>query len=312
MSLTEHGIFDKMRAVGTPLKDWTVKINYGIKTGYNKAFIIDDSTRAKLIEADSKSREIIRPLLRGKDIRRFRTESSGQWLIDSHNGFGTVGPVDIQKYAAVKAHLDLYLPQLEKRGDKGKTPYNLRDCAYYEDFSKEKLLWIELVDRGRFTYDDTGVFCANTAYTLSGHSVKYLCAVLNSNLTTWFMNNTALTSGMGATRWIKTFVETIPVPMLSADEQSPFVRLVDRILEAKAADPDADTSELEEQIDWLVYDLYGLTDEETAAVSDYFWDGSLSEGEEDQALLRAMDEGDINDRVSLAEVREILRAPDEC
>ena len=312
MSLTEYSILDKLRTDGTPLKNWNVKINYGIKTGYNKAFIIDDSTRAKLIKADSKSSEIIKPLLRGKDIRRFRTEKSGQWLIDTHNGFGKVDPVDIQKYPAVKAHLDLYFPQLEKRGDQGKTPYNLRDCAYYEDFSLEKLLWIELVDRGRFTYDNTGVFCANTAYILSGHSVKYLCAVLNSNLTTWFMNNTALTSGMGATRWIKTFVETICVPKLTATKQRPFVRLVDRILEAKAADPNADTSELEEQIDWLVYDLYGLTDEETAAVADYFWDGSLTQEQEDHALLRAMEEGDINDRVSLAEVKEILRAPDEC
>ena len=266
MSLTDYSILDKLRTNGTPLKNWNVKINYGIKTGYNKAFIIDDLTRTKLIKADNKSSEIIRPLLRGKDIRRFKTEQSGRWLIDTHNGFGTVDSVDIQKYPAVKAHLDLYFPQLAKRGDKGKTPYNLRDCAYYEDFSKEKLLWIELVDRGRFTYDDTGVFCANTAYILSGHSVKYLCAVLNSNLTTWFMNNTALTSGMGATRWIKTFVEKIPVPELTATKQRPFVRLVDHILEAKAADPDSDTSELEEQINWMVYELYGLTNEETAAV----------------------------------------------
>ena len=117
---------------------------------------------------------------------------------------------------------------------------------------------------------------------------------------------------MGVARW-KTFtVERIPVPMLSADEQRPFVRLVDRILEAKADDPNADTSEMEEQIDWMVYDLYGLTDEETAAVADHFWDGSMTREKEDQALLRAMEEGDINDRVSLAEVREILRAPDEC
>ena len=78
-----------------------------------------------------------------------------------------------------------------------------------------------------------------------------------------------------------------------------------------AADPDADTSDLEEQIDWLVYDLYGLSNEETATVADYFWDGSMSEDEEDVALVRAMDEGDVNDRVSLAEVRENLRASDE-
>ena len=156
------------------------------------------------------------------------------------------------------------------------------------------------------------MFCMDTTFFMTGESVKYLCAVLNSTMVTWFIQNTALTSGMGVARW-KTFtVERIPVPKLSAEEQGLFVRLVDRILEAKAADPNADTRKLEEQIDWLVYDLYGLTDEDTAAVADYFWDGSLTQEQEDQALLRAMEAGDINDRVRLAEVREILRAPDEC
>ena len=262
MSLTEHGILYKMRTKGTPLKDWDVKINYGIKTGYNRAFIIDNSTRAKLVESDAKSAKIIKPVLRGKDIQRFRSKWAGQWLIDTHNRYGDVAAVDADSFPSVKTHLNNFFSSLEKRGDKGRTPYNLRDCAYYEDFSQEKLLWIELVDRGRFTYDNSGIFCANTAYILSGNSIKYLCAVLNSTLTTWFMNSTALTSGMGATRWIKSFVETIPTPKLTAAKQRPFVRLVDSILEAKAADSDADTSELELKIDRMVYDLYGLTEEE--------------------------------------------------
>ena len=231
---------------------------------------------------------------------------------DTHNGFGTVPAIDVNKYPAVKAHLNAHYPQLEKRGDKGKTPYNLRDCAYYEDFAKEKLLWIELVERGRFTYDDSGVFCANSAYILSGHSIKYLGALLNSTLVTWFMNNTALTSGMGATRWIKSFMETIPIPKLSSAKQRPFVRIVERILEAKTADPDADTGPVEWEIDRLVYDLYGLTEGEATAVERSLGLIHATDEEEDAALLRAMDEGDINDRVSLEEVLEILRAPDEC
>ena len=268
LSVKEHGILDKMRKVGTILKAWDVKINYGIKTGYNKAFFVDDATREKLIASDPKSAEIIRPVLRGKDIQRFRSEWTGQWLIDTHNGFGEVAPVNVDSYRAVKGHLDAYYPNLEKRGDKGNTPYNLRDCAYYREFGKEKLLWIELVDRGRFSYDDTGIFCANTAYMLSGHSIKYLCAILNSTLVTWFMNSTALTSGMGATRWIKSFVETIPIPKLDPDDQLPFVRLVDQILEAKSCDFQADITESEMMIDSLVCELYGLTDEEMSTVKD--------------------------------------------
>ena len=113
-------------------------------------------------------------------------------------------------------------------------------------------------------------------------------------------------------RWCLSHGETIPIPKVSAAKQRPLVRLVDRILAAKVTDPAAYTAELEEQIDWLVYDLYDLSNEETAAVADFFWDGTLTEEEEDQALLRAMEEADINDRVSLSEVLTTLRAPDEC
>ena len=189
---------------------------------------------------------------------------------------------------------------------------NPRD-SYLDAFAQEKLLWIELVDEGRFSYDNSGIFGEATTFMMTGGgSLKYLCAVLNSKLARWFLSQVAPTSGMGTLRWKKVYVENIPVPKPSAAKQQPFVRLVDRVLDAKAADPNADTSELEEQIDWLVYDLYGLTDEETAAVADYFWDGSLTQEQEDRALLRAMEAGDINDRVNLAEVTEILRAPDEC
>ena len=268
LSITEHGILDKMRLKGTALKEWDVSINYGIKTGFNKAFIIDDVTYAKLIASDAKSANIIKPVLRGKDIRRFRSERGGQWLIDTHNGYGGVAPVDVNDYPAIKAHLDMFYPSLEKRGDKGRTPYNLRDCAYYEDFAKEKLLWIELVEHGRFTFDDSGIFCANTAYMLSGQSIKYLCALLNSNLVTWYMKSTALTSGMGATRWIKSFVETIPLPRIPDEEQQPFVRLVDCILEDKSVESKVATPDPEGQINGLVYELYGLTNEEISMVEE--------------------------------------------
>ena len=266
LSHTEHGIMDKMRARGTPLKDWDVNINYGIKTGYNKAFIIDGKTKDALVAADSKSAEIIKPVLRGKDIRRFRTEASGQWLIDTHNGFGTVPAIDVNKYPAVKAHLNAYYPQLEKRGDKGKTPYNLRNCTYHEEFTKEKLFWMDMSPEGRFAYSNQEVYCNDKAYMVTGEDLKFLCVVLNSSLVGWMVSNTALTTGMGVTQWKKFVVERIPIPKLSAAKQRPFVRLVDRILEAKTADPDADTEPLEWEIDRLVYDLYGLTEGEREAV----------------------------------------------
>ena len=113
-------------------------------------------------------------------------------------------------------------------------------------------------------------------------------------------------------RWCLFHGEIIPIPNVSAAKQRPLVNLVDRILAAKVIDPAADAAELEEQIDWLVFDLYNLTNEETAAVAGFFRDGTLTDEEEDQALLRAMEEADINDRVSLSEVLTTLRAPDDC
>ena len=312
MSLTEHGILDKMRAKGTPLKDWDISIYRGILTGYNKAFIIDSKTKEALIAKDPKSAEIIKPVLRGSDIQRYQAKWAKLYLIDTHNGFGGVPAVKVDNYPSVKAHLDSSYAQLEKRQDKGNTPYNLRSCAYHEEFTKEKLIWIDLTEQGRFAFDDRSMFCIDTTFMLVGSPVKYLCAVLNSPLATWFMKNTALTSGMGVTRWKRFTVERIPIPKLTAAEQRPFVRLVDQILEAKAAYPDADTRELESEIDRLVYDLYGLTDEEDTAVERSLGLIHASDEEEDKAILRAIleveaDPENVADERSRSEFEEIMR-----
>ncbi len=201
LSPLEQSVMDKMQAKGVPLREWDVNINYGIKTGYNDAFIIDDATRKALVAKDPKSAGIIKPVLRGRDIQRYRAKWAGKWLIDTHNGYGGVPAIGIGDYPAIKEYLDGFYPHLEKRQDKGRTPYNLRNCAYHEEFAKEKLFWMDLTEHGRFAYDDGKMFCANTVYMMSGGSLKYLCATLNATLITWFMRNTALTSGMGVTRW---------------------------------------------------------------------------------------------------------------
>ena len=266
LSHAEHSIMDKVKVKGTPLKNWEVKINYGIKTGYNEAFIIGDVARQALIAEDSKSAEIIKPILRGRDIQRYRAKWAGLWLIDTHNGYGNVPAANIDNYPAIKSHLDGFYPRLEKRQDKGRTSYNLRNCAYHAEFAKEKLFWMDLTEQGRFAYDEGEMFCVNTVYMVSGQSIKFLCAILNSNLINWFMRNTAVTSGMGVTRWFSISVETIPIPKILAAEQRPFIRLVDSILSAKADDPAMDTGKQEAEIDRLVYALYGLTEEEISTV----------------------------------------------
>ena len=266
LSAIERAVMDKMEKAGTPLKDWDVTLNFGIKTGYNNAFLIDDPTRQALIDADAKSAEIIKPVLRGRDIQRYHAPASGWHLIDTHNGYGDVAAVNVADYPAVQAYLDGFYPQLAKRQDKGATPYNLRSCAYYADFAKEKLLWMDMSDRGRFAYSDSEMYCNNKGYIMSGKSLKYLCAVLNSSLITWAMRNMALTTGMGLLQWQKFAVERLPIPRISGARQRPFIRLVERILAAKGSNPAADTSGEEAELDRLVYALYGLTAAEAGAV----------------------------------------------
>ena len=228
---------DKMHTVGTPLAEWDVRINRGVLTGYNDAFIIDDATRRALVAKDPNSAEIIKPVLRGRDIQRYQAEWVGLWLIDTHNGHSGVPAIKIRDYPAVRDHLDRFYARLEKRQDKGRTPYNLRHCAYHEEFSKEKLFWMDMSPRGKFAYSDSEVYCNDKGFIMTGASLKYLCAVLNSSPITWTMKKLALTTGMGLIQWKKFTVQRLPIPKVSAEKQRPFVQLVDEILEAKVRRP---------------------------------------------------------------------------
>ena len=267
LSQTEHGIIDKMRRVGTPLKEWDIAINYGIKTGYNDAFIIDNQTKEALVAEDPRSAQILKPVLRGRDIRRFRAEWAGLWLIDTHNGFEDVPAIKIDEYPAIKHRLDSFYERLERRYDKGSTPYNLRNCAYHGDFTKEKLLWIELVDNGRFAYDSSGIFGEATTFLLTGERIKYLCAVLNSTLIRWYLSQVAPTSGMGTLRWKKVYVEKLPLPKPGEIEQLRFEQAVNKIIRFLGKDQSI-YKEVERQIDQWVYELYGLTQKEISAIKE--------------------------------------------
>ena len=134
---------------------------------------------------------------------------------------------------------------------------------------------------------------------------KYLYAIIDSSLIRWFLQSPRSPMKEGE-------IELAPIPKITPAEQRPFIRIVDEILKAKAADPDADTSELEESIDWLVYDLYDLTDEETAVIADYFWEGEMSQEEEDAAFVKMMEEASKEEGfVSREEIMAILRGEDE-
>ena len=161
LSPIEQSIKRKIEAVGTPLKDWDIQINYGIKTGFNDAFIISTEKRNEILanckDADERQRteELIRPILRGRDIKRYGYVDNGLYLINTHNGIrGRIPRIKIEDYPAVKAHLDQYWDKIKKRADQGDTPYNLRNCAYLEDFSQPKIIWKRIGSILRFSFDN--------------------------------------------------------------------------------------------------------------------------------------------------------------
>ena len=160
-------VLQKMN-VGTALKDMPISIYRGILTGFNDAFFIDGKTREKLITEDPKSEELIKPLLRGRDINAWVTEND-QYLINPHNGIKekNIAPINIDEYPAIKKHLDQFIDKLIKRGDKGDTPYNLRNCAYLEEFAKPKIMYPNMTSVFPFTYDETGSFSNDKSFIIT-------------------------------------------------------------------------------------------------------------------------------------------------
>lgn len=223
----ELKIKNKIEKVGVPLKEWNILIKSGIKTGLNEAFIIDEKTKNELIAKDSKNSEIIKPFLRGRDIKRYHYEFANLWLVNIHNN----PPIDINEYPIIKKHLDKYYDKLEKRSDKGVSSYNLRNCAYLNKFEEEKILWLELVDKPSFTIDNNNFYLDMTIFFISGKNLKYLLSILNSNLIFWYFDLICAESGVGTNRWKKMYVEQLPIPKIDETQQKPFIEKADLMLQ---------------------------------------------------------------------------------
>jgi len=251
----ELAIKKRIEEVGIPLKYWDIEINRGITTGFNEAFVIDGKTKDELIAKDSKSAEIIKPLLRGRDIKRYSYDFADLWLINSHNN----PPIDINDYPAIKEHLDGYYPELKKRGDKGATPYNLRNCAFLNEFKKEKIIFSKASKEQVFSYVQNIFYLQNTSYIMTGKNLKYLISILNSKLSNYIFGKFFEGGGIKGEITLQA-IEQLPIPQISKEAQKPFEILVNKIIKQKANDKD--TTELEREIDTMVYKLYGLNNDE--------------------------------------------------
>ncbi|GAA8756402.1 class I SAM-dependent DNA methyltransferase [Helicobacter pylori] len=290
---------DKMESVGTPLKDWDIQINYGIKTGANEAFIIPTEKREEILNACKTQEErkrtetLIKPILRGKDIKRYSYEWAGEWVIFIPWHFpNTNNPKNMEEnerdfsihYPIIYSHLLSHKDKLLKRNkdETGKRYewYCLQRWAanYYQDFEKEKIVYGEIVQEPRFYLDngkcELGYFYAEaTSFILTGEHLRYLLGMLHSKLITFAFKTFYAGGGLGESgyRYKKAFIERLPIPKITPENQKLADKITDgakAILEAKEKDPKANTQRLEKEIDVLVYQLYNLTDEEIKIIEE--------------------------------------------
>lgn len=262
--LSEIGqsIKNKIEALGTPLKDWDIQINYGIKTGFNDAFIISTEKRDELLarckdEAERKrTADMIRPILRGKDIKRYGYVWAGLWLINTHNGVrGKYAPIDINDYPTIKQHLDSYWEKICARDDKGVTPYNLRNCAYMDEFNKPKIIYPNMTKYMPFVWDTKQFITNQKCFIITGSNTAFLTAFFNSSLFKYCFRDSFPELQGGTRELSKVFFDKIPVIQPDEKTEKMFKDLVDDIQREY-------TVEKAKYIDKLVFDMYNLTEQE--------------------------------------------------
>ena len=260
LSPIEQSIKRKIESVGTPLKDWDIQINYGIKTGFNDAFIISTEKRNEILdncsseEERTKTAELIRPILRGRDIKRYGYDWANLWIINTHNGIKGVKPrIDINEYPAVKAHLDQYWDKISKRADKGDTPYNLRNCAYLDDFFKPKVMWKIIGCNINFSFNDGTMICNNAVNIMTGQRNQLLqfLGLMNCKLFDWYLKLTTEAEVQGG--GIQLYVTTLEKTLVKLDFPMYLSEVINQRVNGIATDTDVDN---------IIFEAYKLTQEE--------------------------------------------------
>ena len=276
LSPTELSLKEKIADVGTPLKDWDINISFGIKTGCNEAFIIKEAKREELIAQDPKSSEIIKPLLRGREVQYYHVQPAKSYILAT--GYDTNIP---KRYPTIYKHLKIIGEQIESgeirtrgkglfgRDDQGINWWNLRACDYYDEFEKEKIVWKRIGSILRFAYSQNSIFCLDSTCIATGKNVKFLTAVLNSRVAHYQLFNLAPKTGTGDLIVSVQALEPILVPPITESNQELVTQIenqVDNIITTKHTDPKANISAYEKKINKLVYTLYDLTEDEIAIV----------------------------------------------
>ena len=261
LSKIEQSIKRKIESVGTPLKDWKdIKIYRGVLTGCNEAFIISTDKRNEILNncssEDERTRtdEIIRPILRGRDIKRYGYDWHDLWLINTHNGIkGKVPKIEISKYPAIKNHLDQFKDKIWSRADQGDTPYNLRNCAYMDLFFQPKICWKAVGRRLAFALVEEGIYLTAPASFISGDSNnEILLAYLCSAVANYYINQYSDSTGAGDLMLNIQSLVKLPIPQQQSQ------KLIDAI-----------KRENDDLIDQSIFEIYGFSKDEIDFICNY-------------------------------------------
>jgi hypothetical protein len=282
---------EKIERVGRPLKAWNVKIYRGIVTGYNEAFIIDTETRNRILasckdeEERKRTEEIIKPVLRGRDIERYRYKWAGLWIIiisagwtNKYRGREKAEAFFKRTFPALYNHFMNFANVKGKgkglfdRDDQGDYWWELRPCDYYPEFEREKIVWAETANKIKMCIVPAGIYLSKTCFMLVGENLKFIVGVANSNLIDWYIRQSIYKLGEKGIYASEYFMKQLPLPPITPQTQplaDQIVQKVDHILSLTQS-PDYEINKekqekvkvLEREIDQLIYKLYGLTEEE--------------------------------------------------
>jgi SAM-dependent methyltransferase len=234
-------LFDRLMAVGRPLDEVVgSRIYYGVKTGLNEAFILDQAIRDRLVAADPGCAPLLRKMLRGEDLRPWYQEDEGRWLVVMPNGFTrrTLGQADEAsawtwlsgRYPALSAHLAPFADAARKRSDQGEFWWELRSCDYYPAFDQPKLFWPDIAKLPRFSWDDAGAYANDKGFIVSVDSADAWLLALLQNRTQWFCISQMcvplrLRGGLWQSQCKKQFVERLRIPHLSDEDRAALTEL---------------------------------------------------------------------------------------
>ena len=250
-------LLEKVESRGTPLRELaSVEPLSGIKTGLNEAYLIDRDTYKAIVAANPKSADLLKPFLRGQDFSRWRAETQGLWMITLASSENRDWPwsnleaeaetVFRATYPAIYAHLEKFKDDLQKRQDQGKYWWELRSCAYWAAFEKPKLMFPEITWRPEWCLDTGGTLCNNTAYILPTDD-SWVLAVANAPAAWWFAWRRAMHGKDEALRFIKAFVQDLPIPQPTPEQRSQGDEVVRRLIEITASQQQTQRTLL----DWL-------------------------------------------------------------